>query len=88
MKTYIKDAMAISELAYSLENISHDDKKEIEDYTQQEVAAEARYVLSCFYEGGHQNNDALMGDNEDDPYNRAWAMDEVKQLKRYIKKWG
>ena len=66
-QTILQKALKIPELAVSLENISQDDKRPIEDYTDNEILDEARYVLSTFNEGGHQNNDELIceyGDKE------------------------
>jgi len=90
MKQIIKSALAIDELAYDLENISTDDKKQIEDYTDLEIVKEAEYVLSTFYESGHINGDALAGefDHTDDPHGRKWARGEVRKLKAFIKKYG
>lgn len=87
MRLILKEIKKSDELMYSLENISHDDKCSIEDYTDKQLVAEAKYVLSCFYEGGHINNDALIGENEDDVCNRAWALREVRALKRIIKRF-
>ena len=81
---FLKDAFKSHELHFSLDNISTDDGKEIEDYTPQEVIAEARYVLSCFYESGHVNNEWLNSDNKDE---RRDALKEVKALKSFIKKY-
>ena len=88
MRAILKDIQKSSELMYTLENISTDDKCEISDYPDDVLVHEAKYVLSCFYEGGHMNNDALIGENEDDLCNRAWALGEVRALKRIIKKHG
>jgi len=85
MQPFLKDALKSLELYYSMQNISTDDGKEIEDYTPQEVIAEARYVLSCFYEGGHLNNEWLNSDNKDE---RKDAQREVRALKSFIKKHG
>ena len=81
---FLKDAFKSYELHFSLDNISTDDGKEIEDYTPQEVIAEARYVLSCFYEGGHLNNEWLNSHIKED---RKSAQQEVKALKSFIKKY-
>ena len=48
MRAIIKAAMSIDELAYDLENISTDDKKKIEDYTDSEIINEAKHVLGLF----------------------------------------
>ena len=83
MNTYfLRDAFKSNELYYSMQNISTDDGKEIKDYTPQEIIAEARYVLSCFYESGHSFNEWLNSDNEEE---RQGALKEVKALKSFIK---
>lgn len=87
MRTILKDIRKSDELMYSLNNISTDDKCNIEDYTDQQIVKEAKYVLSCFYEGGHINNEALNGETEDDICNRKWALKEVGALKRIIAKY-
>ena len=84
LKEFDRDAFKSYELWFSMQNISTDDGKEIEDHTPQEVIAEARYVLSCFYEGGHLNNEWLNSDNKDE---RRDALNEVKALKSFIKKY-
>lgn len=86
-RAIIKAALAIDELASTLRNISEDDHKEISDYTDAEIVHEAVYVLSTFHEGGHQNNDALMGEMEHDECNAAWARREVKKLRALIRKY-
>lgn len=83
--SFLKDALKSNELSISLDNISTDDNKDIKDYTLQEVLSEARYVLSCFYENGHVNNDWLNSDIKED---RKDALKEVRVLKQFIKKWG
>lgn len=64
-KTLLQRALSIQELAVSLENISHDDKRPLEDYADSEILDEARYVLSTFNERGHQNNDELICEHGD-----------------------
>jgi len=85
MRAITKAALNIDELSTTLENISLDDDKEIEDYTDAEIVHEAEYVLSTFYEGGHINGDALSGDNG--AYEQKWARGEVRKLKALIKKF-
>ena len=87
MRAIIKAACNIDELYATLENISADDGKEFEDYTDAEIVHEAEYVLSTFYEAGHINGDALSGDLEDGPYDQKWAQGEVRKLKALIKKF-
>lgn len=84
MKNYIKDAINISELQYDLENISQDDNKPIEQYTQKEIVDEAKYVLSLYSEGGTAYSEDLYSD---DQKIRKEAESQIKQLKQYIKKY-
>jgi len=82
----IKAAMNIRELAYDLENISQDDKKQISDYTDAEILHEAKYVLDIYHESGTVSNDALMGEHGKDE--QKSARDDVRKLKALIKKFG
>jgi len=85
MKEILKAAQNSYELWTTLENISSDDKKKIEEYTDREIVHEAEYVLSTFFEGGHANNDELIGEYEwSDP---VQARKEVRALRRLIKKY-
>lgn len=81
------DALNINELTVTLENISADDKRPLENYSVTEVVAEAEYVLSTFYEPGHINGDTYAGEYEHDQCNQAWAASEVRKLKAFIKKY-
>ncbi len=85
MNNYLKQALKIGELAESLYNISHDDNKDLSEYSQQEIINEAKYVLSTFFESGHNNNTWLIGEWDLDPKD---ARSEVTQLKKLIKKFG
>ena len=86
MKAIIKSALAIDELANNLKQIAQDDKKEVTQYTVAEIVHEAKYILSCFHEDGHMNNEDLIGDNG--PEQQKWARSEVRKLKAFIKKFG
>ena len=86
MTVILKAAMAIDELANNLEQIDQDDKKNVEDYTAAQIVHEAKYILSCFYEGGHLNNEDFTGENG--PDQQKWAKGEVKKLNALIKKFG
>ena len=81
----IKDALRIDELSYNLDNISTDDKVKIEDIPDDEVIGEAVYVLSLFFEPGHINNTALVGE-DDSYYDRKWALLEIRKLRAFLKK--
>ena len=87
-RAIIKSAMAISELANSLENISTDDKKQIENYTDAEILQEAKYVLGLFTNPNetHWNAEDLRGENGE--AQQKWAMAEVRKLKAFIKKYS
>ena len=82
--SYLDDALKSDELFYSLERIASDDGKEIKDYTLRELLSEARYVLSCFSEGGLVNNEWLHSDDTDE---KREALKEVKALKSFINKY-
>lgn len=87
MRAIIKSALAIGELAYSLENISNDDRKQISDYTDSEILHEADYVLSLFVNPNetHWNAEDLRGENGE--IQQKWAREEVRKLKAFIKKF-
>lgn len=87
MRAIIKAAQNIDELSYTLDNVCNDTKREITDLPDAEIISEAEYVLSCFYEPGHINGDALSGQVEDGPYDQKWARGEVRKLKALIKKF-
>jgi hypothetical protein len=80
--------MKIDELAYTLNNISTDDKKAVADYAASEVIEEAKYVLDLFINPsqGHINHDALIG--EEGPDQQKWASKQVRQLRSFIKKYA
>jgi hypothetical protein len=83
----LKAALNIDELAYDLDNISNDDGKPVEGYTQAEIVHEARYVLEKFHNeiGGHWNNYDLRGENGSEQ--QKWARGEVRKLNAFIKKY-
>lgn len=87
-RAIIESAMAISELANSLDNISTDDKKQIEDFTDEEILHEAKYVLGLFTNPNetHWNAEDLRGENGEDQ--QKWAEAEVRKLKAFIKKYS
>ena len=87
-RTIIKSALAINELAYTLDNISNDDKKKIEDYTDAEILHEAKYVLSLFINPNesHWNAEDFRGENG--LQQQTWAKSEVRKLKTFIKKYS
>ena len=88
MRAIIKSALAIDELKNSLENISSDDNKAIDQYTDKEIVNEAKYVLEMFLDGTnpHWNYEDLQGENG--PEQQKWAQGEVRKLKAFIKKYS
>jgi hypothetical protein len=86
MRAIVKSAMSIDELANDLQQISKDDSKEINDYTDSEIVHEAKHILSCFHEAGHLNNEDYIGENGEEQY--KWAVGQVKQLNAFIKKFS
>ena len=80
---FLQDALAIGELEYTLNNISADDGRKLDSYTQAEVVHEAEYVLSTFHESGHMNNDWFHGEDGDPKE----AIVQEKALRKFIKKY-
>ena len=73
---FLKRAFKHSYLHSSLETISGDDKKEIEDYTLEELVDEAEYCLTTYFESGHINNP------DEDFEGGGWELSlEMKHLK-------
>ena len=87
-RAIIKSAFAISELANTLDNISNDDKKKIEDYTDAEILREAKYVLGLFTDPTetHWNAEDLRGENG--LAQQKWAKSEVRKLNAFIKTYS
>jgi hypothetical protein len=87
MRAVVKAAMSIDELAYTLENISTDQRISVELLSDSEIVSEAKYVLDLFVNPSqaHINHEALLGD--EGPEQRIWARKQVKQLKAFIKKY-
>ena len=88
----VYEALACENLRHSLVNvIGIDDgdgtlagRKKPHEYTDTEIIAEAKYVLSCYYEGGHNYNDELNGYHSLSDKKRAVI--EVRELKTFIKR--
>jgi hypothetical protein len=88
MRAIIKAAQAIEELSYTLDNISTDDRKAVEDYADSEILHEAKYVLSLFVDPteSHFNAEDYRGENG--PERKKWARGQVRKLKALIKKYS
>jgi hypothetical protein len=84
----LKDIAKIGgELEISLDNIAQDDKCEVSDYSMSELLDETKYVFSTFNEGGHINNDEMMGHDEDEPERRKEMRRQYRAMQRFIKKY-
>jgi len=82
-QTVLQRAMKIRELEESMNNIAHDDKRTLDSYSDAEIIEEAKYVLSCFYESGHNSNDELTCEYGDKDAQRE-AKKQVSALKKLI----
>lgn len=84
MSKFLKSALSIDELAYTLGNIAHDDKLALESYSDAELLAEARYVLGLFTNPaeGHINGEDYRGENG--PEQKTWARSQVRKLRTLI----
>ncbi len=80
-KTILQKCMAIYELQYTLNNCASDDNKELGLWTDAELMEEAKYVLSCFREGGHSYHD----DMHDERHDKAYRANMRRQYKALIK---
>ena len=85
MRAIVKTAATIRELHQSLLNISSDDNKEIDDYSDNEIVNEAKYVLSTYFESGHINNDMFNG--EYGAKEQRLAMQDIRKMKVLIAKY-
>lgn len=77
----LKKAMAITELANTLDNISADDRIPVEQMPDEQIISEAKYVLSLFYEGGTVQSEMLESDDADE---RRDGRKQIRQLKAII----
>jgi len=87
MRKIVRDLLKCDELAYVFINhLCVDDSKDINDYTDEELIAEAKYQLGMYYETGTTNNDMLIG--EYTPEEQREAKKEVQQIKRFLGKYA
>jgi hypothetical protein len=83
----VRAALAIDELSHTLGNVCCDTHREVADLPDEEIVSEAAYVLSCFFEAGHINNEALVGEPDGGPCDRKWALSEIRKLRVLLKKY-
>jgi len=83
-KTTLQKCMDIWELMTTLENCASDDKRELTDWTDEELLDEARYVLSTFREGGHANHDEMTDKDHYDIEHRTMMRRQYKALIKLV----
>ena len=84
--SYVTDALKIGELYHDLENICADDNKKVDEYTQEALVAEAKYILSLYSEGGTTSSEELSGQAGSEAQKEARK--QVRMLKNYIRKYS
>lgn len=77
----LKQAMKITELVNTLDNIAADDRIPVEQMPDSQIISEAQYVLGLFQEGGTVQSEML---DSDDPEERKDARKQIRQLKAII----
>ena len=84
MRAIVKAAKSIPEMQFAFECICADDKKEPEDYTDEEIVSEAEYRLSTYFEAGHINDDMRV---DHVGVGQKVALKDIRMLKAFIKKY-
>lgn len=74
----------LNELNYEHHTIGTRFSEGTEGWNLRDMVAECDYILSCYYEAGHCNND--MRYSEDMEERKMW-MSETGKLKRFIEKY-
>ena len=82
----VKAALAIGELAYTLNNVCNDDGIKVSDLSDDQIVSEACYVLSLFDERGTLQREML--DGECGPSEQRYARENVKKLNALISKFA
>lgn len=84
MNPFLKSALSIDELAYTLGNIAQDDGRDVSSYSDAAILEEARYVLGLFTNPaeGHINGEDYRGENG--PEQKTWARSQVRKLRTLI----
>lgn len=83
----VKDLLKCHELSYHFEHvIGVDDKKTPDQYTDEEIIAEALFVLERYdpSQGWTQGEEIT----SDDPQIRQNAITERNQIRSFLKKWA
>ena len=88
MRQIVKDLLACDELRWQFtEIIGVDDKKQPEDYTDEEIIAEAKYVKAKYTDGSQNWTHYEMLHGED-PEDREKAKRELKEIEKFLKKYA
>ena len=87
MRKIVQDMLKCNELYHVFINIlCVDDQKDVNDYTDDEIIAEAKYQLDMYFESGTANSDMLNGE-----YSRGeqrQAEKEVAQIRKFLAKYA
>ena len=82
----VKDLLKCDELYHQFINvICIDDNKSVEEYSDQEIIEESKFVKSKYDDEGWVHNDMMIGLDGEDA--KKVARKEYNQVKRFIKKW-
>ena len=84
MRAIVKAALDIPEMIFAFETICEDDKKQPEDYSDEEIVSEAEYRLMTYFESGHINDDMR---TDDEGVGQKVALKDIRMLKAFIKKY-
>ena len=85
MRKIVRDMLKCNELNHVFINIlCVDDQKDVNDYSDEEIIAEAKYQLSLYFENGTSNNHMLTG--EYGAQDQRIAKKEMTQIKKFLSK--
>ena len=84
MRAIVKAALNIPEMIFAFETICEDDKKQPEDYSDEEIVSEAEYRLSTYFESGHINDDMR---TDDEGVGQKVALKDIRMLIAFLKKF-
>lgn len=87
MRAIVKDLLKCDELSHVfLNNLCVDDNKNVNDYTDEEIIAEAKYQLDLYFENGTLNNEMWCGEHGRKEQRKAEK--EVDQICKFLKKYA
>jgi hypothetical protein len=89
MRQIVKDMLKCDELYNQFVNINCvDDKKEPNDYSDDEIIAEAKYVAEKYTDGSQGWTHYEMLHDSEDREERATARRELNQIRKFLKKYA